>query len=69
MTESGFNEQEHQYTTLRLHDVERRMDEMMSGSFTAQATIEVQENEIASLKRAVEEVKEESEGAFKKIET
>ena len=45
------------------------MDEMMSGSFTAQATIEVQEKEIASLKRAVEEVKEESEGAFKKIET
>ena len=39
---------------------------MMSGSFTAQATIEFQEKEIESLKREVEEVKEQSAGALLK---
>ena len=42
------------------------MDQMMSGSFTAQATIEFQEKEIESLKREVEEVKEQSAGALLK---
>ena len=39
---------------------------MMSGSFTAQATIEFQEKEIENLKREVEEVKEQSAGALLK---